>query len=96
MTHLYRSEIFQKRTKKAIHSTKLVVSPHHSSNIGCIGGCRVHAVSPKDGYILHHRIHCKVNDNCVETKGVKYDPIILKYKTRLENNMKSVLAQIFT
>ena len=97
MTHLHRGQ-FQTMAQKCIHVTNLSMSAHHHGKAGCIGPphCGTYIVNRNEGYFLHYRYgwtvadQCKLNPKCL----VKYDPVILKYKTRLENNMKSVLAQI--
>ena len=96
MNHLHRGN-FQKTAEKCIQITQISLSANHHSRLGCVdpGKCHIHDVSPKDGYFVHHRIGWKVSDECKDGKCVKYDPIVLKYKTKLETNMKYVLANIF-
>ena len=70
----------------------------HHFHIGCVdpgGKCRAYFVEHEDGYFLHHRFGVRVKNWCKDRKCARYDPIVLKYKTQLENNMKSTLGQIF-
>ena len=96
MNHLNRGP-FQNMNWKCIHVTKMVQNIDNHNNIGCVrpGKCLKQRVKTKDGYFLHYRIGWKVSDQCEDGKCVKYDPIALKYKTKLENNMKYVLGKIF-
>ena len=75
----------------------LAIDPAHHKNWGFIlnKGCIPYNVKSKDGYVLHHRIGWKVKDQCKNRKCVKYDPIVLKYKTKLESSVKNVLVKIF-
>ena len=93
LSHLYRSE-FQYKYYKCIHSTKLAQNVNHHFNYGCIdpAKCYTHMVNKTDGYFLHHRYGWKVTN---KSKKSIYDPIVLKYGKRLENNMKLALAHIF-
>ena len=95
-SHLYRVKS-STRFLKCIHKTNKVLNVKHHENIGCVnpGMCLTHNVKTKDGYFLHYRIGWKVSDQCGDKKCVTKDPIVLKYKPRLEKNVKNVLAQIF-
>ena len=102
MSHLYRSEFAPWKTNfKSIHVTNLSQNADHHDKAGCIRPvqCKTYYVDRRDGYFLHHRMGWKVKDMCRDPNKdrncVKYDPIALKYKTRLENSMKNALAQIF-
>ena len=92
----FQSKGIHKRWKTILVSD-LAIDPTHHHNLGCVlrKRCKTYKVNTKDGYFLHHRFGWKVTDQCKDGKCVKYDPIVLKYKTRLESNMKRVLAQIF-
>ena len=102
MSHLYRvpfgkvSGNKHKEQPKSLHDTSKVIKTSHHRNKGCVNRkqCRVYRVDTNDGYFLHHRIGWKVSDQCKNGKCVKYDPILLKYKTRLENKMKKVLEYL--
>ena len=93
--HLYRGKF--NGFWKCIHNTNKVLNVKHHHNVGCVnpGMCLTHKVNVSYGYFLHYRIGWKVRDECEDKKCVTYDPIILKYKPRLEKNMKNILAQIF-
>jgi hypothetical protein len=93
MSHVYRGFIYD--NKKCIHDTTKVLNAEHHKNVGCIdpGICQSYLVNIEDGYFLHYRIGWDIK--CRKQKCVKYDPIVLKYKTRLESAMKNVLAHIF-
>ena len=95
MSHVYRGYMYD--NKKCIHDTTKVLNAEHHRNFGCIDPnmCRTYKVNVKDAYFLHHRIGWDVDSQCRNRRCVKYDPIILKYKTRLEIAMKNVLAKIF-
>ena len=96
MVHTKRGR-FQGDAKKCIQSSDLAMFPYNHGNEGCIESvknCFTIKVDPKDGYFLHYRNNWKVNYECEDGKCVEYDPIVLKYKTRLEYAMKNVFAQI--
>ena len=95
MSHLHRGP-FQGNAKKTILLSDLAMNINEHGTLGCVkaGKCFIYDVDPKDGYILHHRIGWKVSDQCEDKKCVTKDPIVLKYKTRLENNMRDALAEI--
>ena len=100
MSHLYRTGFCEETQLKNIHITSRVDSVTHHHNIGCVDHreCQTYRVDPKYGYFLHHRIDWKVGDKCgIEESGsdVIFDPIILRYKTKLENNFANILAQVF-
>ena len=96
MSHPYQGG-FQGIAMKTIQASDLTIDPTTHGSLGCILGKRSskYKVNKSDGYFLHHRIDWKVTDQCKDEKCVKYDPIILKYKTKLESNVKIVLANIF-
>ena len=96
MSHPYQGG-FQNCAWKTIQVSDLAIYPLHHNNQGCALNkrCITYKVNTEDGYFLHHRIGWKVADQCKDGKCVKYDPIVLKYKTKLIDSMKSVLAQIF-
>ena len=96
MSHTYQSG-FQNDNLKAIQVSDLAIDPTTHDNLGCVLNqeCLRFNVDTKEGYFLHHRIGWRVTDQCKDGKCVKYDPIVLKYKTKLESIMKRVLAQIF-
>ena len=96
MSHTYRDG-YQVNNWKTIQFSDLANDVSNHGNHGCIRreGCQRYKVSRKDGYFLHHRINWKVRDQCEDKKCVKYDPIVLKYKTRLERAVKNALADIF-
>ena len=96
MSHLHRGDFRARDMPKCLHdTTKLLKMSHHHNN-GCVRRqqCRTYDVQQKDGYILHYRIGWKVSDQCKGGDCVLYDPTILKYKDRLEQNMKNVLNNI--
>ena len=95
MLHPYRGEITNKG-RKSIQVSDFALDPGNHFSFGCIlqGDCKQYHVSPEDGYFLHYRINWTVNDQCKDGKCVEYDPIVFKYKSRLELNMKNVLAHI--
>ena len=90
---------FQNGGHKVIHLSDVAIDPWNHGSQGCVkpGRCFQYMVDPKDVYFHHYRRGWKVsdNENCMDRKCVKYDPSILKYKTRLEVAMKNVLVQIF-
>ena len=96
MSHTYQGG-FQNDAMKTIQVSDLAIDPDHHNNQGCVltEGCKTYLVNISDGYFLHHRLGWKITDQCKDGKCVKYDPIVLKYKTKLKINMKNVLAQIF-
>ena len=102
MSHLHRvpfgkfSGTKHQEEPKSLHDTSKVIKMSHHRNKGCVSReqCRVFNVNVNDGYFLHHRIGWKVTDQCKNGKCVEYDPILLKYRTRLENNMKKVLKDL--
>ena len=102
MSHTYQGGLQDAKWKignrKSIHVSDLSIDPSTHNNHGCIltNGCLTYKVDARDGYFLHHRIGWKVSDQCKDKKCVKYDPIVLKYKTRLEIAMKNVVAHIFS
>ena len=94
MSHLHRGK-FQGFAPKNIHVSQWALTAGHHTNMACIDAwkCVTYRVKISDGYFLHHRIGWSLND--IKNKStVVYDPIALKYKTRLERNMKNVLDQI--
>ena len=100
MRHTYRGS-FQIDQWKCIHNTATVFNLVHHRNIGCVGSgqCKTLRVDVTDGYFLHHRIGWKVIDQTLSLEHFENvtinDPIILKYKTRLEIAMKNILIKIF-
>ena len=96
MRHTYRAG-FQSTGKKLIQVSDVAIDPWNHGNQGCVnrGPCFEYLVNPKDAYFLHYRNGWKVNNQCKDGKCVINDPVVLKYKTRLEVAMKNILAQIF-
>ena len=97
MSHLNRVD-FQKNSPKCIYVSKMPLIVGHHSHVGCVdpgGICKPYLVDREDGYFLHHRFGQRIKSWCKDRHCVIYDPIVLKYKTRLEYNMKNALVQIF-
>ena len=96
MSHTYQGG-FQNDAMKTIQVSDLAIDQDHHNNQGCVltEGCETYKVSKKEGYFLHHRFGWKVSDQCKDGKCVKYDPIVLKYKTKLESSLERVIPQIF-
>ena len=96
MSHTYRTD-FLDYGEKCIEVSDVAVGTFNHGNTGCVnpGRCFKYNVETVDGYIHHYRNGWKVTDECKDGKCVINDTILLKYKTKLELQMKYVLAKVF-
>ncbi len=90
MQHVYRSKIYEIRTK-SISSTDTVLTVHQHSHYSCLEGvtCMRTEVSPKIGQSHHYRKNCHTRKS-KENRCAKSEESIVK-DTRVLRYLKSVI-----
>lgn len=103
MRHMHRAN-FTGKAPKSLHYTKNIKVIWNHAAVKCINHysdtekCKLHWVDTSIGYLLHFRRGVNTPDNCTANQPKEcaiYDPVLLKYRNRLEVSVKSSLGAIF-
>ena len=102
MRHINRGPIKRRGYRiKCFHVVKNVLTVHNHYPLLCIrdnqkyGKCHGHTISINESYIMHYKKEIQFPQNCEQkdlTNCTIYDPIMWKYKQKLDRNMEYTMS----